>query len=164
MGDGGESGGDWRKAERTGVLEGGLAPLGLEGEMTGEGAMPEAGEATRRAGVQSDGNFVALDSLGVTVLDGELTGRGSYAADRLSLVLAGSDLDLAPLATEGDLGFELAATVDLLQLRYEADLRARLRGAHLPPQQPADAELAALHPYSRQTQVESQSPAFALPA
>jgi len=155
---------DSLRAELTAVLDGALAPLRLAGDLTGAGVMPLAGAMALRGRVQTDGDFVVLDSLAVSVLDGELTGRGRYGADSLSLLLAGSDLDMAPLAAEGDLGFELAATVDLLELRYEADLRARLRGVELAPAQRADVELAALHHYSGQTQVELQSAAFALTA
>ena len=155
---------DSLRAELTMVLDGALVPLRLAGELTGVGTIPATGEMTLRGRVQSDEDVVSLDSLAVSVLDGELTGRGRYAADSLSLLLAGSSLDMAPLATEGDLDFELAAVVDVRQLRYEADLRAHLRDVELAPEQHSDVELVALHQYSGQTQVELQSAAFALTA
>ena len=130
------------------AFEGALEPLQLSGMLNGRGSVPVLADIDLRGVLSTDGTRLVLDSLLVSLLDGELTGQLAYfpASDSVQTQLRGAGFELAALApVAGRTNFALEASANLVHQRFAADFAATLRDVELIAGDPVDVDLEAWH-------------------
>ena len=110
--------------------------------------------------MRANSTRIVVDSLLVSLFDGNLTGEVTYFSTRDSLQaqLRGEGFDLALAAPFGGRAeFDLAAGVHLQHRRYAADFAAFLRDVDLISDQRFDAEITGWHRPDGATRLDLQS-------
>ena len=148
-------------------IDGALTPLQLRGTLRGEGRAPMISAVDLQGLMRANSTRLVVDSLLVSLFDGNLTGEVTYfsARDSLQAQLRGEGFDLALVAPfAGRAEFDLAAGVQLQHQRYAADFAAFLRDVDLIPDQRFDAEITGWHRPDGETRLDLQSPLLDLVA
>ena len=141
-------------------IDGALTPLQLRGTLKGEGSAPTISAVDLRGDMRANSTRIVVDSLLVSLFDGNLTGEVTYFSTRDSLQaqLRGEGFDLALAAPFGGRAeFDLAAGVHLQHRRYAADFAAFLRDVDLISDQRFDAEITGWHRPDGATRLDLQS-------
>ena len=141
-------------------IVGAVTPLQLRGALKGKGSAPAVSAVDLQGLMRANSTRIVVDSLLVSLFDGNLTGEATYFSTRDSLQtqLRGEGLDLALLAPfAGRAEFDLAAGVQLQHRRYTADFAALLRDVDLIPDQQFDAEITGWHRPDGETRLDLQS-------
>ena len=141
-------------------IDGALTPLQLRGTLRGKGSAPTISAVDLRGDLRANSTRLVVDSLLVSLFDGNLTGEATYffTRDSLQTQLRGEGFDLALVAPfAGRAEFDLAAGVQLQHRRYAADFAAVLRDVDLIPDQQFDAEITGWHRPDGTTRLDLQS-------